>query len=159
MTTDTVKTAGTVYEVGYHIVPAVSPETLPKEVDAIKAFLEKQGATVISEEFPKTRVLAYPMVKVVGQSRHTYETAHFGWIKFEAPKESAAEIEKFFQANEKVLRHLLIKTVRENTLYGAKILPQEGDAREDAPKEAAKEAKAPAAAPEDLDKSIEKLVA
>jgi len=158
MTTDTVKTAGTVYEVGFHIVPAVSPESLPKEVDAIKAFLEKHGATIISEEFPKTRVLAYPMVKVVGQTRHTYDTAHFGWIKFEAPKESAAEVEKFFQANEKVLRHLLIKTVRENTLYGAKVISQEEEAKEEASKEVVKESKAVAAAPEDLDKSIDKLV-
>lgn len=158
MTTDTVKTAGTVYEVGYHIVPAVSPETLPKEVDAIKAFLEKQGATVISEESPKTRVLAYPMVKVVGQNRHTYDTAHFGWIKFEAPKDAAAEVEKFFQANEKVLRHLLIKTVRENTLYGAKVLPQEEGVKDEEAKDASKEAK-PIASAEDMDKSIDKLVA
>lgn len=158
MTTDTVKTAGTVYEVGFHIVPAVSPESLPKEVDAIKAFLGKQGATIISEEFPKLRTLAYSMVKVIGQNRHTYDTAHFGWIKFEASKESVGEIEKFFQASEKVLRHLLIKTVRENTLYGGKIIAQEESAREEAPKEAAKESKSAGATPEDLDKSIDKLV-
>lgn len=158
MTTDTVKTAGTVYEVGFHIVPAVSPESLPKEVDAIKAFLEKHGATIISEEFPKARALAYPMVKVVGQTRHTYDTAHFGWIKFEAPREVAAEVEKFFQASEKVLRHLLIKTVRENTLYGAKLISQEERAKEEASKEVAKEPKAATTTPEDIDKSIDKLV-
>jgi ribosomal protein S6 len=156
--TETVKTAGTVYEVGFHIVPAVSPENLPKEVDAIKAFLGKQGATIISEEFPKLRSLAYSMVKVVGQTRQTYETAYFGWIKFEAAKENAAEIAKHFETSEKVLRHLLIKTVRESTLYGSKVLSQEKGAKEDAPKEASKEVKAPVAAAEDLDKSIEKLV-
>lgn len=160
MATETAKTAGTVYEVGYHIVPAVSPENLPKEVDAIKAVLGKQGATIISEEAPKLRSLAYPMTKAVGQARHTYETAYFGWIKFEAGTEAAAEVKKALDASEKVLRFLLIKTARENTLYGAKILPQEKDeAAKEAPKaEAPKEAKPAAASEEELDKSIDKLV-
>jgi ribosomal protein S6 len=150
MTKETVKTEGTVYEVGYHIVPAVSPEKLPAEVDAIKAVLGKNGATVISEEFPKLRNLAYQMVKAIGPARHRYDSAYFGWIKFEAQPESALEIKKALDGNEKILRYLLIKTVRENTLYGPKIL---GEEKKDAVKDETKEA-----APEDLDKSIDKLV-
>jgi ribosomal protein S6 len=161
MTQDTVKTEkASVYEVGFHIVPAVSPETLPKEVDAIKAVLGKQGATIISEEAPKMRPLSYPMTKAIGQSRATYETAYFGWIKFEAPVGSVAEINKAMDANEKVLRYLLIKTVRENTLYGAKILAEEKK-EEESEKEAAKpaaQADKPALSAEELDKSIDKLV-
>jgi ribosomal protein S6 len=150
MTKETVKTEGTVYEVGYHIVPAVSPEKLPAEVDALKAVLGKSGATVISEEFPKLRNLAYQMVKAIGPARHRYDSAYFGWIKFEAQPEAALEIKKALDGNEKILRYLLIKTVRENTLYGAKIL---GEEKKDAVKDETKEA-----APEDLDKSIDKLV-
>lgn len=125
MTKETVKTAGTVYEVGYHIVPAVSPEKLPAEVDAIKAVLSGNKAVTISEEAPKLRNLAYQMVKAIGPARHKYDTAYFGWIKFEAAPEAALEIKKAMDANEKVLRYLLIKTARENTLYGDKVLPQE----------------------------------
>lgn len=138
MTKETVKTAGTVYEVGFHIVPAVSPEKLPAEVDAIKAVLDANKAVIISEEFPKLRNLAYTMVKVIGPARHKYDTAHFGWIKFEAAPDAALEIKKAMDANEKVLRYLLIKTARENTLYGAKILPEEKAevVAADAPKEA-----------------------
>jgi len=138
MTKETVKTAGTVYEVGFHIVPAVSPEKLPAEVDAIKALLDGNKATIISEEFPKLRNLAYTMVKVLGPARHKYDTAYFGWIKFEAAPEAALEIKKAMDANEKVLRYLLIKTARENTLYGAKILPEEKAevVAADAPKDA-----------------------
>jgi ribosomal protein S6 len=151
MTKEIVKTEGTVYEVGYHIVPAVSPEKLPAEVDAIKAVLGGVGATVISEEFPKLRNLAYQMIKAIGPARHRYDSAYFGWIKFEVKPEAALEIKKALDGNEKILRYILIKTVRENTLYGAKILGEEK--KEAAAKEEAKEA-----APEDLDKSIEKLV-
>ncbi len=137
MTKETVKTAGTVYEVGFHIVPAVSPEKLPAEVDAIKALLDGNKATIISEEFPKLRNLTYTMVKVIGPVRSKYDTAYFGWIKFEAAAEAALEIKKGMDANEKVLRYLLIKTARENTLYGAKILPEEkAEVAADAPKDA-----------------------
>jgi ribosomal protein S6 len=149
MTKETVKTAGTVYEVGFHIVPAVSPEKLPGEVDAIKAVLSGNNATTISEEFPKLRTLAYQMVKAIGPARHKYDTAYFGWIKFEAAPEAAIEIKKAMDANEKVLRYLLIKTARENTLYGDKILPQEkaAEAKADAPKDAAAQVPAPAVKP------------
>jgi ribosomal protein S6 len=155
MTKETVKTAGTVYEVGYHIVPAVSPEKLPTEVDAIKAVLGKSGATVISEEFPKLRNLAYTMVKAIGPARHRYDSAYFGWIKFEAAPQATAEIKTALDGNEKVLRYLLIKTARENTLYGPKILPQEKEAALGT--DEVKDVKA--VMPEELDKTIDKLVA
>ncbi len=148
MTKETVKTAGTVYEVGFHIVPAVSPEKLPAEVDAIKAVLGEAKATIISEEFPKLRNLAYTMIKAIGPARHRYDTAYFGWIKYEAAPETAGDIKKAFDSNEKILRYIIVKTVRENTLYSAKVLPQEE----------VKEGEKPVS-PEEIDKSIEKLVA
>jgi len=160
MTKETAKTAGTVYEVGFHVVPTVSPENLPKEYDAVKAALEKNGATIISEEFPKLRNLAYTMIKAIGSARHRIDTAYFGWIKFEGPRESVAEIDKAMKADEKILRHLIIKTVRENTIYGPKILAEERkDARNEEVKEEKKDAKeAGPVNQEELDKSIDKLV-
>ena len=164
--TETDKTAGTVYEVGFHVVPTVSQENLPKEVDAIKAVLEKNGAVTISEEFPKLRSLAYQMVKAVGPLRQRCDTAYFGWIKFEAPKEAVAELDKAMKAMDHVLRYLIVKTVRENTIYGPKILAEEKkdarDAREGEQAAPVAEAKAApvvaAATQEDIDKSIDKLV-
>lgn len=160
MTNGTVKTEkATVYEVGFHIVPAVSPENLPAEVEAIKAILGKNGATIISEEFPKLRNLAYTITKATGPMRNHYDSAYFGWVKFEGSAESVDAIETAFTADEKILRYLLVKTVRENTLYGNKILPQEKEA---AAKEESKdkEHKEPAqpVSQEELDKSIDKLV-
>lgn len=156
MTKETVKTEkATVYEVGFHVVPTVSPENLPKEVDAIKAVLGGAKATIISEEFPKLRNLAYTMIKAVGPARHRFDTAYFGWIKFEGSADAVAELKKTLDASEKIIRHLIIKTVRENTLYGPKILPQEKEA---APKEDAKESAEAPATSEEIDKSIDKLV-
>ncbi|MDE2116923.1 MAG: 30S ribosomal protein S6 [Patescibacteria group bacterium] len=167
--TETAKTAGTVYEVGYHIVPTVSPENLPREVDAVKAALEKVGATMIAEEAPKLRPLAYTMIQAVGSARHRFDTAHFGWIKFEAPREAVAELDKAMKANDKVLRYIIVKTVRENTLYGSKVLAEErrdsrdeakSDAKSDTDGQKVAEPKAvkPHATEEEIDKSIDKLV-
>jgi len=162
MTKEIVKTEkATVYEVGFHIVPAVSPETLSTEVDAIKAVLDKNGATIISEEFPKLRNLAYMITKVIGPIRNKYDTAYFGWIKYEASSETAEEIKKAFDLNDKILRYLIIKTARENTLYGAKILPEEKkeEVRESIKEENKEEVKeVSGTSPEELDKSIDKLI-
>ncbi|MDP1625341.1 MAG: 30S ribosomal protein S6 [bacterium] len=160
MTTETVKTEGTVYEVGYHIVPAVSPDNLSVEVDAIKAVLGKNGATIISEEAPQLMPLSYEMVKVAGQTRNKYDTAYFGWIKFEAAPAAVVEINKALSVSEKILRYLLIKTVRDNTMVGEKLFAKEKEeaAKAEDQKEAAKTDK-PKASEEEIDKSIEKLVA
>lgn len=164
--TETAKTdKATVYEVGFHIVPTVSPENLPKEVDAIKAILEKEKATIISEEFPKLRTLAYEMVKAVGQTRNKFDSAYFGWIKFEGSTNLVAELNKALTASEKILRFLIVKTVRENTLYGSKILALEKDEKDEKEEKAEAPAEEGASTPsksaqgEELDKSIDKLVA
>lgn len=161
MTKETVKTEkATVYEVGFHIVPAVSPETLPKEVDAIKAILGKAGAVVISEESPKLRNLAYTLVKIIGPTRHKYDTAYFGWIKYEMSPDFAMDVKKALDADEKILRYLIVKTVRENTLYGTKILPDEQQemVKTDDIKEIKEPKEIPITSAEELDKSIDKLV-
>jgi len=165
MSEDTKTEKATVYEVGYHIVPTVSPENLPKEVDAIKAILGKVGAKVISEEGPKMISLSYPMLKVVGPKRDYFETAYFGWVKFEAEPAAAVELKKALDLSEKVLRFIIVKTVRENTMHGHKFLK---DGKE-APRRAAStdltaqagkkvEGVKPEVTAEELDKSIDKLV-
>ena len=109
------------YEVGYHIIPAVSLENLSNEVENIKNFIVKEGAAIISEEFPKLRELAYSIKKAASGIKRNFDTAYFGWIKFDAGDAPIAKIKKFFDENENILRFLLINTVREDTLYSPKI--------------------------------------
>lgn len=113
-----------VYEIGYLIVPTVSPDHISKEIDALKTGLNGSDVKVIAEEAPKMRPLTYAMVKVVGQKRSTYDTGYFGWVKFESSSDVAKEVEKTFTLSDKVLRSLLIRTVAENTMYGARILKE-----------------------------------
>ncbi|MEK7169706.1 MAG: 30S ribosomal protein S6 [Patescibacteria group bacterium] len=163
MTEETIEMAGNqpadapsrVYEVGYLVVPSVSEEELPREVTALKDALDAEQVAIIAEEFPRLRALAYHMRKRTGGEYRTYANAYFGWVKFEASAESAKRIEQAFKGNEKVLRFILVKTVREQTMTLGRPRVTRPE-RKEAPKDA------PASAPvseTELDKSIEKLMA
>lgn len=148
-----------VYELGYHIVSTVAEEGLPKEVEALKAIVLKDGGSLVSEGEPKLINLAYSMTKSVADAKKKFDTAYFGWIKFETKSELMPMIKKAVDANPHVLRYLLIKTVRENTMFTPK-LNVRAPGKEEAPKPAKKSTKASSekASVEELDKSIDELV-
>lgn len=111
-----------IYEVGYHIVSSVSEENIGAEVEKIKGYLAKEKAIIISEEAPKLRPLAYSIKKAFGGSYKTFDKAYFGFIKFELGIEGdVRNIDLSMKNNESVLRYIVIKTVRENTMYSPKI--------------------------------------
>lgn len=145
-----------VYEIGYHLIPTIAEENVPAETDKIKAFIAKEGASVIAEDTAKLRPLAYSIRKAFGGSYKSFDKAYFGWVKFEIDGE-ISKIEKFLKDSENILRYILIKTVAENTMYSPKLSTfSQRDGKKilkDAPKE-----EKPASI-EEIDKSIEELVA
>ncbi len=147
-----------IYEIGYHLVSSISEENVPSEIAKIKEVLSKEKANIISEEDAKLRPLAYSIKKGFGGVYKTYDKAYFGFIKFELPEESQIEeINKKLKANDNILRFLLIKTVRENTMYSPRITVfTDKDAKI---KTISKNevVEAPASI-EDMDKSIDALV-
>jgi predicted flap endonuclease-1-like 5' DNA nuclease len=105
-----------VYELGYLLMPSVDEGDLSKERDALVALITKYQGIVIDEGQPVLIDLAYAMDKMINNKKHTFTQGYFGWIKFDvAPTETEAfaqEVEAFGN----LIRSLLIKTVRENTL-------------------------------------------
>ncbi len=152
-----------VYEVGYLVVPNLTEEKATSEASAIRSLVEGNGGVVISEEFPKIRDLAYSMSKVVESVKTNYNQAYFGWIKFDLPVLNLAKIESQLRESKNILRHLIIKTIRENTIFS----PRVGELTvkrpdEEAPKEGpisppVTEDKKPVSQDE-IDKSIDALV-
>ena len=61
------------------------------------------------------------MTKVVQTLRHKADQGYFGWVKFELEAGAIENVKKIFDNNVDVLRHLIIKTVRENTLLNGKM--------------------------------------
>jgi ribosomal protein S6 len=143
-----------IYEVGFHILPTVEEANLSEVLVKIKDGLAEKGAELISEDFPKLRPLAFTMVKEIQGKKVKFNKAYFGAIKFELDREALVEVDKLVKNNPEILRYIIVKTVRENTVYYSKNLEavkeEGGDKAEDKP---VKEVSA-----EEIDKSIEELV-
>lgn len=160
-------TEARIYEVGYLLLPTIPEADVPREVTALKDILDKGKATIIAEEFPKFRALAYPMQKrsgltashaQAGGAIQTHANGYFGWVKFEAEAAEAQRIEAELKLSPHLLRFLLVKTVRESTLATPR--PPRAPRPPQAGREAPKSAPAPAPVSEvELDKSIERLIA
>ena len=148
-----------IYEIGFHVVSSIPEEKLAGEFTAIKDILATNGAVFISEDFPKLKHLTYVMTKIIGPKHLKYDTAHFGWIKFEMNPETIDSVKKILERNDNILRFLVIKTVRESTLSVARPQMHHGDAKPTGTGEIPKNKgiKSPISEAE-LDKTIDALV-
>lgn len=147
-----------VYEISYILLPNLSNDDVSKEVASLQETIASKGGEVISFENPVLIDLAYPMVKVTTSSRVKCQKGYFGYIKFEIESDSVSEIKKYAESNPSIVRFLIIKTVRENTLVNGKMVlkKEEKISKIDDPKE-----EGIVEAPLDealLDKSIDNLV-
>ena len=153
-----------VYEIGYLLVSSVPEEKVPAEVEAVRAIITAAGSSVIAEEAPHKQQLAYTMRrKTVAGSYEKYDTAYFGWVKFEVGSDKIEAVKKAIELHPSVLRALLVSTVRENTYLGkrAQAVAAEFGAKEAAPEAVVVDTKEAVAAPatiEEMDKSIDAMV-
>lgn len=105
-----------VYELGYLLMPSVNEENLETERDALVALITKFKGIVISEGQPQLIDLAYEMSKVINNKKQTYTQAYFGWIKFDVTPDAIDSLIEEVEAGESLIRSIMTKTVRENTL-------------------------------------------
>ncbi|MBI2120375.1 MAG: 30S ribosomal protein S6 [Parcubacteria group bacterium] len=148
-----------VYEASYLLLPFIGEEDTPKEAGRVKESILLAGGMVFSEEEPKLIKLAYPMVKTVSNKNTRFESAYFGWVKFEGEPASMEKIKKDLENNENILRFLLLKTTKDTTTakpfpFTVKPKPISTPvAKEEVKSEAPKEINE-----EELDKTIDDLV-
>lgn len=148
-----------IYEVGYHLLSSIAEENIPAEVEKIKDVLSKEKAVIISEETPKLRPLAYQIKKSFGGVYKKFDNAYFGFIKFELPEGGDIKnIDDKMKADENVLRYIVIKTVRENTMYSPKISIFKGDSKIKTTTKVPEKVAEKSASVEEIDESIEKFV-
>lgn len=115
------KSDKTIYEIGYNLIPTISEEEVAKQVGKMKEKITSLNGEIISDEYPNQIKLAYEMIKEINNKNVRFNSAYFGWIKFEMDPSDVAEIKKMADGDVNVLRHIIIKTVRENTIYTPKI--------------------------------------
>ncbi len=115
-----------VYELGYLLIPTISTDELPAAYGDIKALVSSFGGEVISDEMPKMINLAYEMLKVTANVRAKHNTAYFGWVKFYMTPAKVLELKKKLDFDAKVIRFLILKTVKENTIAAKRFVHREG---------------------------------
>ncbi len=110
-------TNGKVYELGYILVPTLEEGTVPAVAGDLKELITTTyKGEFISEEMPKMMTLAYQMLKVTNNIRNKFTTGYFGWIKFTMNAEGILAFKKQLDLDPNIIRFLILKTVRENTI-------------------------------------------
>lgn len=106
-----------IYEISFIFDNKLDEEAALAKSNAIKQSIATLGGSFISEEAPYMRELAYEMVRVVNNVNVRFNEGYFGWIKFEMTADKVAELEKGLKLDDQVVRYLVVKTVRENTVF------------------------------------------
>ena len=148
-----------VYELGYLLVPTISEENMPGVYSNLKDLVVSLGGEMISDEMPKMISLAYTMLKVTQNIRNKFDSAYFGWVKFEINPEKVLELKKKLDIDPNFIRFLILKTVRENTIAAKRFIHK--DSRKKilvAKKEGENETAAPIDK-EEIDKEIDAMIA
>ena len=130
----------TVYEVGFHINPSLPEGEILGKVTDLKQEISTRGGVFISEEFPSLFQLAYTITKRIGNDNKRFTQTFFGWIKFEMSPASIVEFKKVIESDIDMIRFLIIKTVREDTMISTRpefklALGEDEESGDDAKKE------------------------
>lgn len=145
-----------VYEVGFHLLPIIDESSVPTEALKIRSIIEENEGIIISEEASKMVALAYDISKAVDTKRQKFNKAYFGSIKFEMDPSKILSVKNKVETLPNVLRSLIIKTVREDTMHVHKIpMFKKENPKEEKGEEIAEKPKASEA---ELDKSIDELI-
>ena len=139
-----------VYELGFHVSPAIAEADVENVVGSIKSAITAEQGSVFAEESPKITPLAYEITLKSDAGTVHFDKAYFGWVKFTLSPENISKIDAFAKANKNVIRFILVKTDRMNTIQFHKTLvrKEEGVEGEEVKKEGG----------EDVEKQIEELV-
>lgn len=146
-----------VYEVGYLLVPTIAEDGVPAVYGNMKELIASFEGVVISDEMPRMIPLAYSMVKVVANVRNKFNNAYFGWFKFTMDSDKVLELKKKLDLSPDVIRFLILKTVKENTIAAKRFVRTELHKRPSTKKIEGEEA-----APinkEEIDKEIDAMIA
>ena len=148
-----------VYEVGYLLVPTISPEDVGVFYGNLKELIANLGGEILADEMPKMITLAYQMQKVIANVRNKFNTAYFGWTKFIMNPEQVLETKRKLDLDSNFLRFLISKTVKENTIAAKRFIYRDmSHRRPSLRKEGENEIIIPINK-EEIDKEIEAMVA
>jgi ribosomal protein S6 len=156
-----------VYEIGYHLIPALDENARGDAVDALRKAVEERNGLILNEVYPELIDLAYEMPHDLLGKRHRYTTAYFGWMFCEIEPAQLEEVQEYLKGNEHILRSLVIVTDRAHALSstsysfkkeGSMMLHSEDEDEEGAEEEDTTPEPKGELSVEEVDKAIDDLV-
>ncbi len=112
------------YEVGYLIIPLIPEDKVADEVNVLCSHIENAGGFIVLEEQPKMRKLAYEIrQRGMASKRAKFEDAYFGSIRFQAGSTEVLAITESFDKNDKILRFIIIKPVKDSPRVARTVVP------------------------------------
>ena len=148
-----------VYELGCLLVPDMAEEDIPVNHGNLKELIVSFGGEIISDEMPKILNLAYPMQKTITNVRKKFNTAYFGWIKFFMDADKIPELKKNLDLNGTIVRFLILKTIKENTIASKRFVRGDAYHRHPSAKKNIEDAVATPINKEEIDREIDAMVA
>jgi ribosomal protein S6 len=148
-----------IYELGYLLVPTIEEGEIPVNYGNLKELVSSFGGVVISDEMPKMIQLAYAITKVIANVRNKFSTAYFGWTKFTMDSGKVLELKKKLDLDPTLIRFLILKTVKENTIASKRFVRGDIAHRKPAPKKSEEGENAIPINKEEIDKEIDAMVA
>jgi ribosomal protein S6 len=148
-----------VYEVGYLLIPEMPEEEVPGFYGNLKELISSLGGQTISDEMPVMISLAYTMQKTVQNIRNKYNTAYFGWVKFYMDTEKVLELKKKLDLDPKIIRFLIIKTVKENTIAAKRFAHKDISRKRTSTMKTSEHGESAPINKEEIDKEIDAMVA
>ncbi len=148
-----------VYELGYLLVPTIKEEAVGASYGNLKELIVTLGGEVITDEMPKQIGLAYTMEKVISNVRSKFDQAYFGWIKFNMEPSKVEEAKKKLDLNAEIIRFLIIKTVKENTIAAKRFIGRDMRRPRTVLHKTPESVEAAPINKEEIDKEIEAMVA
>jgi ribosomal protein S6 len=103
------ETSRDLYEIGYLLASSLVEDAVAGEVDKLKNTVVAHGGEVVASGAPDMITLAYPMSAEIDGSKRDFTNAFFGWLQFTCAADAVEAVDKDFDRNQSVIRHLLIK--------------------------------------------------
>ncbi|MES2953708.1 MAG: hypothetical protein V4674_04095 [Patescibacteria group bacterium] len=113
----------TLYEIGYVLMPLLTPENALEEAAQVKNGVEKLGAEMTEEGSPKMIPLGFPMPRRISDKKFNFQDGYFGWMRFRLNPSKISEVKDILVRREvhgSMLRHLLISVDEKALIADAK---------------------------------------
>ena len=103
-----------IYEISFIFDHKLDEQQAKEKLDSLRTFITSQGGSLISEEAPHKRELAYEMTRIQNNKNIKFQEGYFGWVKFEMSPEGVLDLHKELKLDEEIVRYLIIKAEKGN---------------------------------------------